>query len=65
VCREIEKTINQTVQNALNSLGRDCEKITKITNEKLAADDIAVKYNRKSTSRGDDYARYVIKCINL
>uniref|UniRef100_A0A8C7YWZ5 Si:ch211-11k18.4 n=1 Tax=Oryzias sinensis TaxID=183150 RepID=A0A8C7YWZ5_9TELE len=28
VCRTIEKTINQTVQNTLNSLERDCELIT-------------------------------------
>ena len=27
VCRTIEKTINQTVQNTLNSLEKDCELI--------------------------------------
>uniref|UniRef100_A0A3P9BPU5 Si:ch211-11k18.4 n=1 Tax=Maylandia zebra TaxID=106582 RepID=A0A3P9BPU5_9CICH len=31
VCRTIEKTINQTVQNTLNSLERDCELIATFT----------------------------------
>jgi hypothetical protein len=27
VCRDIEKTINQTIQNTLNHLERDCDEI--------------------------------------
>ncbi|XP_059490341.1 uncharacterized protein LOC132205358 [Neocloeon triangulifer] len=51
-CREIEKTINQTIQSALNTLGKDCEKIMKLAREKLAVNDAASKDNMKATTRG-------------
>jgi BMFP domain-containing protein YqiC len=39
VCKDIEKTINQTVQNTLNSLERDCDQISQIVEEKLRDDE--------------------------
>ena len=38
VCKDVEKTINQTVQNTLNSLERDCDQISQIVDEKLRED---------------------------
>jgi len=38
VCMDIEKTINLTVQNTLNTLERDCEKIADLIDRKLAID---------------------------
>ena len=38
VCKEIEKTINQTIQNTLNTLEKDCEKIADLVDEKLRND---------------------------
>lgn len=35
VCQDIEKTINQTIQNTLNSLERDCDQIAELVEEKL------------------------------
>uniref|UniRef100_A0A3P8WJM9 Si:ch211-11k18.4 n=1 Tax=Cynoglossus semilaevis TaxID=244447 RepID=A0A3P8WJM9_CYNSE len=37
VCRTIEKTINQTVQNTLNSLEKDCELIGEVTSQNRRA----------------------------
>jgi len=41
VCKDVEKTINLTVQNTLNTLERDCEKIAELIDEKLAVDRFA------------------------
>ena len=38
VCKDVEKTINQTIQNTLNSLEKDCECIAHIVNDKLDDD---------------------------
>lgn len=38
VCNDIEKTINQTVQNTLNTLEKDCENIATLIQEKLEQD---------------------------
>jgi len=38
VCKDIEKTINLTVQNTLNTLERDCDKIAELIEHKLAVD---------------------------
>lgn len=38
VCRTIEKTINQTVQNTLNSLEKDCELISEAITDTLYND---------------------------
>jgi len=44
VCKDIEKTINLTVQNTLNTLERDCEQIAELIDKKLAVDRFAVSY---------------------
>lgn len=38
VCKEIEKTINQTIQTTLNSLERDCDLIARTVEENLEND---------------------------
>ena len=38
ICKEVEKTINQTIQNTLNTLEKDCEKIADLVDKKLTAD---------------------------
>jgi len=37
-CKDIEKTINLTVQNTLNTLERDCEQIALRIDEKITVD---------------------------
>ncbi|KAM4697356.1 LOW QUALITY PROTEIN: uncharacterized protein WCC33_012984 [Rhinophrynus dorsalis] len=39
VCKTIEKTITQTVQNTLNTLGRDCQKLTESIEAAVREDD--------------------------
>lgn len=48
VCRAIEKTINQTVQNTLNSLEKDCELISDAITETLDNDRRVVSENRRA-----------------
>ncbi|XP_037544850.1 uncharacterized protein si:ch211-11k18.4 [Nematolebias whitei] len=48
VCRTIEKTINQTVQNTLNSLERDCELIGEAVADKLNNDRQTSLENRRA-----------------
>jgi hypothetical protein len=38
VCKEIEKTINQTIQNTLNTLEKDCQNISTLIDKKLKED---------------------------
>jgi len=38
VCVDIEKTINQTIQNTLNSLEKDCDQIKALIDEKIERD---------------------------
>jgi hypothetical protein len=38
VCRDVEKTINHTIQNTLNSLEKDCEQIAVLVEEKIQKD---------------------------
>ncbi|XP_014669921.1 PREDICTED: uncharacterized protein LOC106810952 [Priapulus caudatus] len=52
VCKEVEKTINQTIQNTLNSLERDCELITTTVAEKLQIDADAHYANLRTRSKG-------------
>jgi len=40
-CKDIEKTINLTVQNTLNTLERDCDHIAQLIDTKLATDRFA------------------------
>lgn len=35
VCKTVEKTIGQTIQNTLDSLENDCQKIAEAVDEKL------------------------------
>ncbi|XP_060560459.1 uncharacterized protein LOC132720355 isoform X2 [Ruditapes philippinarum] len=55
VCKEIEKTINQTIQNTLNSLERDCDQIAHAVEDKLATDSATSSQNLKSRVRGASY----------
>lgn len=48
VCRAVEKTINQTVQNTLNSLEKDCELISEAITDTLHNDRRAVSENRRA-----------------
>ncbi|TRY59865.1 hypothetical protein DNTS_035278 [Danionella cerebrum] len=52
VCRTIEKTINQTVQNTLNSLEKDCNLITEAVTETLQNDRQCSKDNRRARFKG-------------
>lgn len=45
VCRDIEKTINQTIQNTLNQLERDCDQISTLVDEAIEADNTSRAYN--------------------
>ncbi|XP_029997785.1 uncharacterized protein LOC115424570 [Sphaeramia orbicularis] len=48
VCRTIEKTINQTVQNTLNSLEKDCELISEAITDTLSNDRQICAENRRA-----------------
>lgn len=52
VCKEIEKTINATIQNTLNQLEKDCNDIADAIDEKLNVDNDACSYNIRAKSRG-------------
>ncbi|KAG1967706.1 EH domain-containing protein [Pimephales promelas] len=52
VCRTIEKTINQTVQNTLNSLEKDCNLITEAITETLDNDRLCSIENRRARFKG-------------
>ncbi|KAL4223617.1 hypothetical protein ACF0H5_017086 [Mactra antiquata] len=55
VCKEVERTINQTIQTTLNSLERDCDQIARTVEEKLAIDSATSSQNLKSRMRGATY----------
>ncbi|KAI0230641.1 hypothetical protein LSAT2_019047 [Lamellibrachia satsuma] len=38
VCKDVEKTINQTIQNTLNSLEKDCKQIVQLIDQKMTTD---------------------------
>lgn len=52
VCKDVEKTINQTVQNTLNSLEKDCENIATLVEQKLQLDSESCSYNLRSWMKG-------------
>ncbi|XP_070203944.1 uncharacterized protein [Littorina saxatilis] len=56
VCKDVEKTINQTVQNTLNSLERDCDQISQIVEEKLREDSTQASTNWRARMRGLCYS---------
>jgi len=52
VCRDIEKTINQTIQNTLNHLERDCDEIGAKVDRAIAQDNAARSHNMWAWSKG-------------
>ncbi|XP_030649489.1 uncharacterized protein si:ch211-11k18.4 [Chanos chanos] len=52
VCRTVEKTINQTVQNTLNALEKDCELISEAITDKLSNDRQCTVANRRARCKG-------------
>lgn len=52
VCKDIEKTINQTIQNTLNSLEKDCDRIGVLVDEAIAKDNLARNGNIKAYMKG-------------
>merc|ERR1719427_1479449 len=51
VCKDIEKTITQTIQNTLNSLEKDCDHIGTLVEEAIAKDNRARASNFKAYVR--------------
>lgn len=52
VCRDVEKTINQTIQNTLNHLERDCDEIGAQVDQAISADNAARSHNWMATGKG-------------
>ena len=52
VCKDIEKTINQTIQNTLNALEKDCERIATLIEQHIEDDDLARAYNLRASGKG-------------
>ncbi|XP_071789488.1 uncharacterized protein [Asterias amurensis] len=52
VCVQVEKTINQTIQNTLNALEKDCENIADLIDQKLEVDRAANSYNLRARGKG-------------
>uniref|UniRef100_A0A8W8JXW3 G domain-containing protein n=1 Tax=Magallana gigas TaxID=29159 RepID=A0A8W8JXW3_MAGGI len=55
VCQDIEKTINQTIQNTLNSLERDCDQIATLVEEKLQKNMKTSSENLQARFRGASF----------
>jgi len=52
VCKQIEKTINHTIQNTLNSLEKDCETIAHLVDKKIETDGNNRSSNMRATFKG-------------
>ena len=52
VCKDIEKTITQTIQNTLNSLEKDCDTIGVMVDQAIARDNQARTDNMKAYLKG-------------
>ena len=52
VCKDIEKTINQTIQNTLNHLERDCDEIGQKVDLAIATDNQARSHNLRASGKG-------------
>jgi len=52
VCMDIEKTINQTIQNTLNTLEKDCERIGDLVDEAIMKDNCAKSGNYRAYAKG-------------
>ncbi|XP_062590827.1 uncharacterized protein LOC134252378 [Saccostrea cucullata] len=55
VCQDIEKTINQTIQNTLNSLERDCDQIAELVETKLKENAETSSENLSARFRGASF----------
>ena len=52
MCKDIEKTINQTIQNTLNHLERDCDEIGQKVEQAIATDNQARSHNLRAGGKG-------------
>jgi len=52
VCDTIEKTINQTIQNTLNTLEKDCDQIKEQVDQAIARDNAARSHNFGASGKG-------------
>lgn len=52
VCKDVEKTINQTVQNTLNTLERDCVRIAELVDQRIQKDSEDRSYNFNARMKG-------------
>merc|ERR1719158_2122395 len=52
VCKDIEKTINQTIQNTLNSLEKDCDSIETLVDEAINKDNRTRASNLRAWLKG-------------
>ena len=63
VCRDIEKTINQTIQTTLNSLERDCDLIASTVETRLK-DDRSGLYEGLNAGVSKIHQSLIIKCCH-
>jgi len=52
VCKDVEKTINQTIQNTLNSLEKDCDSIEKLVDDAITTDNRTRSSNLRAWLKG-------------
>ena len=52
VCNDIEKTINYTIQNSLNTLEKDCKQLIQLIEAKIEADTTRRAANLRASIRG-------------
>ena len=52
MCKDVEKTINQTIQNTLNQLERDCNEIGALVDSAIDNDNAARTYNMRASGKG-------------
>ena len=52
VCKDVEKTINQTIQTTLNQLEKDCDEIGALVDQAVAEDNAARAYNLRASGKG-------------
>ena len=52
MCKDVEKTINQTIQNTLNSLEKDCDQIEFLVDEAITRDNMTRSANMRAWLKG-------------
>lgn len=55
VCQTIEKAINYTIQNTLNSLEKDCDQVTELIHAKIEDDNNKRSSNLKAACKGGSW----------